>query len=980
MHNSLLIILICTPILTVAGLEQTQLGQGVRGYWTFDQTLNDQSSQGVDGSSTTTITYTNGAVGDALHIDNASHKIQLNGGEIEPPWTLSAWIKRTSTGQEKETLLHASEHALNLSTINTNTASNRIHVERFSDGMGDMKVEVPTEEWAHVAFVATTKTMSVFVNGKAYGMLPNSHPYQTIPLPLDTLGARSGTLGIMASIDEMAAWDRTLHSSEILHLYQGGLDQKTIPTIASETDEQSLAIEGPGINQETFSSVGQRLASFDLNGPGQSGEEGRTTSVGYRNGWFYADSRNISGSGGLAIYDFSDFSDPKRVSHFYHSDRPEHLFFETIDPAHNQHYYQNNTFVNSPLSWDLTQLPSLLIETNLAYTISRSPDVQAFMVPPYAYYGQYGYPRSHKPMEIWDMRTNERIVDDLDFENDLGFRGVPTVIGNLMIITASNRGDGVATYDVSDPTNPILLDVLYGVGNAYEPTVYGNQIVMPGHFADGQSGVSLIDYSDPSNLQLVHQFEVQGSEQYANFQDNYMFLATTKVNMNTYQTVKKFYKGNQYLMPIGNVVLIISGKGSAAFFSHQLDPDTNGPYVNHHLPQDGAINQALTTRVGIVIPETLRTDTINDTTFIVQEVGGNQIDGTYTYTDKGIINFTPRVALNPNTSYRVILPQGGIEDIVGNGMENELSFTFSTGSSIVVDPNNAPPEVIGLTLSAPSPLPLNTPISITAHATDPDEEALEYQWKIDDTTSAWTSTNTYLYTFPNTKRYPIMLRVRDAVGNYTQNVYTLTAGTPTIAPRPEKSETIRFHPSTHTIWTVNPDNDTVTEIDPISHQVIQEIAAGDNPSGLAIDAQGRIWVTCRNSNEINIIQNGIVSSLPLMYGDAPLAIAYSPANDRIYVTTDGSGLLLAINPQTQVITKTLELEWTARAIAITGDGSRALVTKFITEGEDAKVWDIDLTSFTINNTIILTKHNAGRLLRRWTRYLQLPLRHLHYPR
>jgi hypothetical protein len=59
----------------------------------------------------------------------------------------------------------------------------------------------------------------------------------------------------------------------------------------------------------------------------------------------------------------------------------------------------------------------------------------------------------------------------------LGLTGVighPFLIGNLLIFASDQSRTGVATYDVSDPSNPVLLDVLTDGGpGGYWPEIWG---------------------------------------------------------------------------------------------------------------------------------------------------------------------------------------------------------------------------------------------------------------------------------------------------------------------------------------------------------------------------------------------------------------------------------------------------------------------------------------------------------------------------
>ena len=63
---------------------------------------------------------------------------------------------------------------------------------------------------------------------------------------------------------------------------------------------------------------------------------------------------------------------------------------------------------------------------------------------------------------------NERI------EPLTGVIGHPFLLGDLLIFASDQSRTGVATYDVSDPTHPVLLDVLtHGGPGGYWPELWG---------------------------------------------------------------------------------------------------------------------------------------------------------------------------------------------------------------------------------------------------------------------------------------------------------------------------------------------------------------------------------------------------------------------------------------------------------------------------------------------------------------------------
>ena len=58
-------------------------------------------------------------------------------------------------------------------------------------------------------------------------------------------------------------------------------------------------------------------------------------------------------------------------------------------------------------------------------------------------------------------------------------------------------------------------------------------------------------------------------------------------------------------------------------------------------------------------------------------MGGEPLNGTWGL-ELGVVNFDPAEDLQANTTYEVILPEGGLTDLVGNALASEFRATFST--------------------------------------------------------------------------------------------------------------------------------------------------------------------------------------------------------------------------------------------------------------------------------------------------------------
>ncbi|HUG26629.1 ricin-type beta-trefoil lectin domain protein, partial [Piscinibacter sp.] len=131
----------------------------------------------------------------------------------------------------------------------------------------------------------------------------------------------------------------------------------------------------------------------------------------------------------------------------------------------------------------------------------------------------------------------------------------------------------------------------------------------------------------------------------------------------------------------GNLAFVGNDHGSgSAFMVHATAPDTTRPVVKQVSPVDGATQQALSSRIGLGMTDSILPDSVNASTFVVRAVGGNTLAGTYSV-QLGIVNFFPSQPLQPGTTYEVFLPAGGMRDYAGNAIGTDYRSTFTTGVS-----------------------------------------------------------------------------------------------------------------------------------------------------------------------------------------------------------------------------------------------------------------------------------------------------------
>lgn len=296
---------------------------------------------------------------------------------------------------------------------------------------------------------------------------------------------------------------------------------------------------------------------------------------------------------------------------------------------------------------------------------------------------------SYNTEEIDDLavlQKNGQVLATWDHIGETGLIGHPFIFGNLLIFASDQSRTGVAVYDIGDPANPRLLDVLKTGGpGGYWPELWGGDgklyLVFP--YQEPTQGMRVVDVTDPENLRLVSDVTLPGAEtMYVQFQDEYAFLGSHKVDMRTFSSVLRLdtegeeVDTSQFLLPLGNLLATggIGENQGLAIWAHQAAPDTRGPSFGYHIPRAGQTNYPRGAPISLLIHETLDSTTIRPgTNLIVRPLGGQAITGKAVFAFNDILTFTPDQNLQANTTYEVVLTGGGIKDAVGNGIEEYRS-------------------------------------------------------------------------------------------------------------------------------------------------------------------------------------------------------------------------------------------------------------------------------------------------------------------
>ncbi len=242
---------------------------------------------------------------------------------------------------------------------------------------------------------------------------------------------------------------------------------------------------------------------------------------------------------------------------------------------------------------------------------------------------------------------------------------------------------------------------------------------------------------------------------------------------------------------------------------------------------------------------------------------------------------------------------------------------------------------------------------------------LEYRFNFAGTWSDWAAHSSTNHAYANAGRHRVLVQVRDASGIVITEPLNLLVLTPPAGPLPTQSSTLAAGDdgaAGHRVWVVNPDANTVTVLHAADGAIATEIPIGQNPRAIARDAAGRYWVTCMASDELRVLNadGSTAHTLPLPYGSAPFGVAASPDGQFLFVTLHGSGRLRrysTANPAAAPLDAATPFP-TPRALAISGDGQRVLVTRFISPELEAEVGEFSGATLAHVRTFRLSSANT----------------------
>lgn len=703
---------------------------------------------------------------------------------------------------------------------------------------------------------------------------------------------------------------------------------------------------GPGLGNLTYSGSELLQPVASIVSPTGHGM------VAMLNGYLFVPFSNDGnfGVGGFEFYDVSDPRNPVLVS------RTRDAATEPLLEPHlyGFHYAASGKYLayvtrDGVSIWDMSDVFQPLRVASLTlpgFGTSGYDGVPwgAFWQAPYLFVG--GTNQGLYVVDTTDLSA-PRMIAHLPAAQLGGFRvGMVYALGNLLAVTAVDTS-GLATLDISNPFAPQLLAVRTDVPHAYASLLDAGRI----YSAGADAALRSYDVSDPTAiLDLAALPTGLGPGGYQAVQDGFLFggfstgiakfdlIAETLVGTATSGIVGR---DEDFVTPLGNLVFAGSDHyGGSAFIVHDTAPDTTPPVPRQILPADGAVDLAVTSRVGIRFSDEIDLDSVGPSSFVVRETGGLALPGWYSG-QNGFVSFTPQTPLAPGATYEIVLPAGGIRDWAGNVLATSVTTSFTTTTDVpppalALDGSSGPIEVGG-TAEFESVLenPTGTP---------------QYSFDFGDGSPATPfspeATASHMYSDPGNHRVTLTAQVgsETLAASFIQVVHRAL-----IAGSPRSSANLSLLEAWNLLAAANTDNDSVTLVDRTSLEVVAEIQVAGGPTSLALAPSGDLWVVCRDAAEISVIDlasRTVTQHLPLPRASRPQAIVFDAAVARAYVTLEATGELLRLSLGGSIEDR-IAVGPTPRGLALTADGADLWVSRFVSPASEGRLSQVDASSLAL---------------------------------
>jgi YVTN family beta-propeller protein len=286
--------------------------------------------------------------------------------------------------------------------------------------------------------------------------------------------------------------------------------------------------------------------------------------------------------------------------------------------------------------------------------------------------------------------------------------------------------------------------------------------------------------------------------------------------------------------------------------------------------------------------------------------------------------------------------------------------------------------------STPAPATYGSAITFTASSNG---AGTVYSWNFGDGSAdtPWSSSPSVSYNFGGPGVYFVTVTAKDNSGQSQSRTFMQQIGLPlTTRAATQSSQLAWQRPASGSarLWVVNQDTNTVSVFDTATRAKLAEVAVGEAPRSVAVDASGRAWVTNKQSATVSVIDPNtfaVTRTINLPRASQPHGIAMNPARTSAYIALEATNQVVRFNASTFAQQRIGSVNPSPRHLAVDPDGRSIFVSRFITApmpGEatanvqpgtsGGELWQFDASTLVTWNTITLVNselpdfENQGR--------------------
>ena len=198
------------------------------------------------------------------------------------------------------------------------------------------------------------------------------------------------------------------------------------------------------------------------------------------------------------------------------------------------------------------------------------------------------------------------------------------------------------------------------------------------------------------------------------------------------------------------------------------------------------------------------------------------------------------------------------------------------------------------------------------------------------------------------------------------------------APAPAHSSSLALSPDGGRLFVVNPEADSVSELDTAGRALVREILLGPHapaadpttgafipavmPRAVAVSPDGaRLYVTGQRSGALHVLDvaSGTVVGT-VAVGSEPVGVIVSPDGASVFVASSQDATVVKVDAATMAVVGRVSVPFEPWALAFSADGTRVLVSHFM--GPGVTVLDPDALVVSDSRTVPATPPRGDRRL------------------